>query len=108
VVQGISSDLAGIGYSGIGYLTSGVRPIPLVGTDGKPYEAKAEHCLSGRYPLARFLYIYVNRAPGQPFDKLTSEFIRFVQSRSGQEVVVKDGYFPLPAKAAAVETRKVL
>jgi phosphate transport system substrate-binding protein len=108
VVQGISSDLAGIGYSGIGYLTSGVRAIPLVGTDGTAYEAKSENCLSGRYPLARFLYIYVNKPPGQQFDKLTVEFIRFVLSRSGQEVVVKDGYFPLPAKAAANETRKVI
>jgi phosphate transport system substrate-binding protein len=108
VVQGISTDLGGIGYSGIGYLTSGVRAIPLVGADGTAYEARAEHCLSGRYPLARFLSIYVNKAPGRPLDKLTSEFIQFVQSREGQEVVVKDGYFPLPAKAAAVESRKVL
>jgi phosphate transport system substrate-binding protein len=108
VVQGISTDLGGIGYSGIGYLTSGVRAIPLVGADGTAYEARAEHCLSGRYPLARFLYIYVNKAPGRPLDKLTAEFIQFVQSREGQEVVVKDGYFPLPAKATAVESRKVL
>jgi phosphate transport system substrate-binding protein len=108
VVQGISSDLAGIGYSGIGYLTSGVRAIPLAGADGTAYEAKSENCLSGRYPLARFLYVYVNKAPGQPFDKLTAEFIRFVESRTGQEVVVKDGYFPLPARAAAAEVRKVL
>jgi phosphate transport system substrate-binding protein len=108
VVQGISTDLAGIGYSGIGYLTSGVRAIPLSGADGVAYEAKAEHCLSGRYPLARFLYVYINKRPGQPSDKLTAEFIRFVQSRAGQEVVVKDGYFPLPAKAAAIETGKLL
>jgi phosphate transport system substrate-binding protein len=108
VVQGIATDLAGIGYSGIGYITSGVRAIPLAGADGTAYEAKAEHCLSGRYPLARFLYIYVNQAPGKPMDKLTAEFLRFVLSRNGQEVVVKDGYFPLPAKAAAVEVRKVV
>jgi phosphate transport system substrate-binding protein len=108
VVQGIATDLAGIGYSGIGYITSGVRAIPLAGADGTAYEAKAEHCLSGRYPLARFLYIYVNQAPGKPMDKLTAEFLRFVLSRDGQEVVVKDGYFPLPARATAVEVRKVL
>lgn len=107
VVQGIATDLAGIGYSGIGYLTSGVRAVPLAGADGTAYDAKAEHCLSGRYPLARFLYVYINKPPQQPIDKLTAEFIRFVQSRAGQEVVVKDGYYPLPAKAAAVEARKV-
>jgi phosphate transport system substrate-binding protein len=108
VVQGIATDLAAIGYSGIGYITSGVRAIPLAGADGTAYEATSEHCLSGRYPLARFLYVYVNKAPGKPMDKLTAEFLRFVLSREGQEVVVKDGYFPLPAKAAAIEVRKVL
>jgi len=108
VVQGIATDLGGIGYSGIGYLTSGVRAVPLSGADGVVYEAKAEHCLSGRYPLARFLYVYVNKSPRQPLDKLTAEFIRFLQARQGQEVVVKDGYFPLPAKVAALEVRKVL
>jgi phosphate transport system substrate-binding protein len=107
VVQGISSDLAGIGYSGIGYLTSGVRAVPLSGTSGVAYAATAENCLSGRYPLARFLFVYVNKPPGQPLDTLTTEFIRFIQSREGQEVVVKDGYFPLPAKAAAEEVKKI-
>ncbi len=108
VVQGIATDLGGIGYSGIGYLTSGVRAVPLAGSDGKPYATTAENCLSGRYPLARFLYIYVNKPPGQPLDKLTAEFIRFVESREGQETVVKDGYFPLPVQAAAMEVRRVL
>jgi phosphate transport system substrate-binding protein len=107
VVQGVSSDLGGIGYSGIGYMTSGVRAVPLASTEGKPYEASMENCLSGKYPLARFLYIYVNKNPAQPMDKLTGEFIRFVLSKQGQEVVVKDGYFPLPAKPAADEAKKV-
>jgi phosphate transport system substrate-binding protein len=108
VVQGVSSDLSGIGYSGIGYMTSGVRAVPLAGADGKPYEASMENCLSGKYPLARFLYIYVNKKPGRPMDKLTAEFLRFVLSKEGQEVVIKDGYFPLPAKPAADEARKIL
>jgi phosphate transport system substrate-binding protein len=52
--------------------------------------------LSGEYPLARFLYIYVNKKPNQPLDKLTAEFIKFVESKEGQEVVAKAGFFPLP------------
>lgn len=100
VVQGVASNLAGIGYSGIGYATSGVRAIALANTDGVMYEPTLENCLSGDYPLARFLYIYVNRKPGEPLDKLTHEFIRFVCSQQGQEIVVKDGYFPLPATVA--------
>jgi len=101
VVQGIASDTYGLGYSGIGYLTSGVRTVPLGETDGKYYEATMENCLSGDYPLARSLYVYVNKKPGKPIDKLTSEFLKFVLSKAGQEIVVKDGYFPLPATVAA-------
>jgi len=107
VVQGISSDLGGIGYSGIGYKTSGVRAVPLAGADGKAYDASPENCLSGKYPLARFLTVYVNKPPGRPMDKLTAEFLKFVLSKPGQEVVVKDGYFPLPAAAVAAELKKL-
>ena len=96
VVQGIGSDLGGIGYSGIGYKTSEVRAIPLGEKEGKFVEATYENSLSGDYPLARFLYVYVNKKPGAPMDKLTAEFLKFVLSKEGQEVVVKDGYFPLP------------
>ncbi len=101
VVQGISSDQYGIGYSGIGYLTSGVRALPLAEKDGGSFvEATYENCLDGSYPLARFLVVYVNKKPGQPFDKLTSEFLKFVASKEGQEIVIKDGYFPIPAEVA--------
>lgn len=96
VVQGAASDISAIGYSGIGYKTSDVRALPLGEEDGKFVEPDYENCLSGDYPLARFLYVYVNKKPGQPMDKLTLEFIKYVLSKAGQEVVVKDGYFPLP------------
>lgn len=99
VVQGIASDLGGIGYSGIGYTTSGVRALPL-GDGGKLYEPSMANCLSGDYPLARFLYVYMNDSPNEKVDKLTYEFLRFVLSKQGQEIVVKDGYFPMPASVA--------
>jgi len=101
VVQGVASDLYGIGYSGIGYKTSGVKAIALSEETGsEAYAPNLENCLTGDYPLARFLYIYVNKAPNEPLDPLTAEFLRFVVSRQGQEIVVKDGYFPLPAVVA--------
>ncbi len=100
VVQGIASDISAIGYSGIGYKTSDVRAVPLGEEDGKFVEADYENCISGDYPLARFLFVYVNKKPGEPMDKLTSEFLKFVVSKEGQEVVVKDGYFPLPKEKA--------
>jgi phosphate transport system substrate-binding protein len=99
VVQGVASDLGGIGYSGIGYATSSVRALPLAEA-GTMYTPSLENCLSGDYPLARFLYIYVNKKPNEPLDKLTQEFISFVLSKAGQEIVVKDGYYPLPATVA--------
>ena len=98
VVQSISSTLNAIGYSGIGYKTSSVRAVPLVDKHGQVEEANETNALSGKYPLARFFYVYVNKAPNQPLSPLDAEFIKLVLSKQGQEVVVKDGYIPLPAK----------
>ena len=101
VVQSVSSSLNGIGYSGIGYKTSGVKALPLSKkSDGEKIAATSENAISGDYPLARFLYVYLNKAPGKPLSPLESEFIRMVLSTQGQKVVVKDGYIPLPSKVA--------
>ncbi len=108
VVQGVSEDPAGIGYSGIGYRTSGVKVVELAEEAGGEYHGVGpEEVLSGRYPLARFLYVYVNRPPGRPLPPLVREFLRFVLSRQGQGEVVKDGYLPLSAAAALEELKKV-
>lgn len=96
VVQGIASDLMGVGYSGIGYKTSGVKALAIKSSDGTCVQPTAENAINGSYPLARFLMVYVNKKPGEPLDKLTTEFLSFVGSKQGQEIVVKDGYFPLP------------
>lgn len=98
VVQSISSTINAIGYSGIGYRTASVRAVPLVNKRGEEEEANERNALSGKYPLARFFYVYVNKAPNQPLNPLEAEFIKLVLSRQGQEVVVKDGYIPLPKK----------
>ena len=108
VVQSVSASLNGIGYSGIGYTTSSVRAIPLTKSADKPFvEASAENAVNGSYPLARFLYVYVNKAPGEELDPITSEFLKMVLSKQGQEVVVKDGYIPLPAKVSDREKGKL-
>jgi phosphate transport system substrate-binding protein len=108
VVQGVASERAGIGYSGIGYRTADVRPVPLArDANSKHVEAVAENAYSGEYPLARFLYIYINAQPGQPLDPLRREFVRFIFSRQGQEAVMRDGYFPVDANLAR-ETLKGL
>jgi len=108
VVQGVTVDRYAAGYSGIGYATSGVRAVPLAEKEGdRCHEASADEAYAARYPLARFLFVYLNRAPGKPLDPLTREFVKLVLSREGQEVVVKDGYFPIPATIAKEELDKV-
>ena len=99
VVLGVTEELEGIGYSGIGYQTSGVRTLPLSKKKGeKAYEPNYANVLSGKYPLARMLYVYVAKEPGKPLPKRTLEYLKFVLSKQGQEIVVKDGYLPLPGE----------
>lgn len=108
VVQGVEKDRYGIGYSGIGYTTSGVRAVPLAAAEGQPaVTATSENAASGAYPLARFLEVYVNKVPGKALDRLTAEFLRFMLSADGQRVVVKSGYDPLDAATAALQLAKL-
>jgi phosphate transport system substrate-binding protein len=100
VVQGVEKELGGVGYSGIGYKTSGVRAVP-VSDKGGPIEANQENAETFKYPISRYLYIYINANPATGPDPLVKEFIRFVLSKQGQDDTAKDGYFPLPAKKAA-------
>lgn len=108
VVQAVSTSLNGIGYSGIGYRTASVRPVPLSVGNGNPFvPATADNAIHGRYPLARFLYIYVNKAPNESLSPNTAEFLKMVLSRQGQEIVQRDGYIPLPIAVANRELTKV-
>jgi phosphate transport system substrate-binding protein len=98
VVQSVTSSKNGIGYSGMGYSTSGIRMVPLAKKAGQPFvEATPENAIKGAYPLTRYLYIYVNKKPNQPLAPLENEFMKMVLSKTGQQVVIKDGYIPLPA-----------
>lgn len=108
VVEGIAKEIGGIGYSGIGYTTSGVRAIPLSEKKGGPVaEANYQNVLNGKYPLSRMLYIYVAKKPGQPLPKLVEEFLTYVLSKEGQQIVVKDGYDPLTAKLAENQLKQL-
>ncbi len=97
IVQSITSSLNGVGYSGIGYKTSGVKAVPLAKKAGQAFiAATPENAVTGKYPLARFLYVYVNKQPNKPLEPLEQEFIKMVLSQVGQKMVIKDGYIPLP------------
>jgi len=108
VVQGITNDRTGIGYSGIGYLTSGVRALPLSQKgrfNDQAFPPTYDNALTGKYPLSRFLYVYVNKHPKKGLDPLTKQFMTYVLSKEGQEVVVKDGYYPLTAATGTLNVQ---
>jgi phosphate transport system substrate-binding protein len=108
VVQGITEDRYAIGYSGAGYRTSGVRAVPLAELPAGPYyEGTYEEVTTGKYPLSRFLYVYVNKAPTKPLDPLALEFLKLIMSKDGQETVIKDGYMPLSAAIVKEELAKI-
>ncbi len=107
VVQSVSASLNGIGYSGIGYRTSGVRALPLAKKGTSFIEANMENAISGRYPLSRYLYVYVNKHPNKALPPMEAEFLKMILSKSGQAIVEKDGYIPLPSKVVAKEFKKL-
>ena len=106
VVQCVTEDRFGIGYSGIGYRTSGVKALKLA-DKADFFDGSYGNVTSGKYPLSRYLYIYVNKAPGKPLDPLVREYLKLILSREGQEVVVKDGYLPLAPSVVAEELKKL-
>ena len=102
VVRGVEQTINAIGYSGIGYKTSGVRVVPLAKEEGGQFaEANADNAADGSYPLARFLYVYANKHPNNGWRPLDREFFRLVLSKQGQEVVNRDGYIPLTEGVAS-------
>jgi phosphate transport system substrate-binding protein len=108
VVQGVARDPYGIGYSGIGYATPGVRAVPiLVDETDPPIEATFANAANGRYPFARFLEVYINKPPGSAVDRLTFEYLRFMLSADGQHVVIRAGFHPLDAATAARQLDKL-
>jgi len=108
VVQAVASSLNGIGYSGIGYITSGVKALAIADDGGEAVPATKANAGSGAYPLSRYLYVYVNKKPGQPLSPIEKEFLTLVLSKEGQAIVQKDGYIPVSAEVAERELLKLL
>ena len=101
----VAADKYAIGYSGIGYLTDGVRTVPLATTPGECYDTSPASTYSGKYPLARYLYLYLNKAPGKALDPAILEFAKFILSRDGQTETIKSGFYPItePVRSKALE-----
>jgi phosphate transport system substrate-binding protein len=93
----VAEDRYGIGYSGLAYLDRGVRVLPLVAAAGDAPQAPTyENVALATYPLSRITFFNVNKAPGKPLPPALDEFLRFVLSREGQQVVLDHAaYLPL-------------
>ncbi len=95
VVQGVAADKFGMGYSGIGYVTADVKALAVSAkTGGKSVAANAANAYSGDYLLSRFLFVYINAKPGEGPSPIVGEFVKLLLSQQGQQVVVKDGFYP--------------
>jgi phosphate transport system substrate-binding protein len=104
VVEGVAGDKFAIGYSGLGYKTEGVRALPVAAYDGgECYETSAEMVRAGKYPIARYLEIYVNRKPSEALDPLRAEFIKFILSKDGQALTEKGGYYSINSDERQVD-----
>jgi phosphate transport system substrate-binding protein len=108
VVSKVAGDKFAIGYSGIGHKTDGVRTVPLAVTFGREcYDTSAESTYTGKYPVARFLYIYFNKKPNEPIDSLRREFIKFILSKDGQTLTEKSGFYPITNELREKELKKL-
>jgi phosphate transport system substrate-binding protein len=106
VVQSVSQGLNAIGYSGIGYKTAGVKAVAVSKKGDNFIDATAANAANGSYPLSRYLYVYINKHPNKDLSPMDREFIRYILSKQGQQIVEKDGYVPLPSSVIAKDLEK--
>ncbi|MDP9050655.1 MAG: substrate-binding domain-containing protein [Acidobacteriota bacterium] len=109
IVDALAQDATGIALSGAGTRNNGVKLIPVGVNDAGPFiSASRESVESRAYPLSRSVWIYSNQGPAHPLDPRTREFLRFIFSREGQELVRQEGeYLPLTPELAAAELKKL-
>jgi len=107
IVQGVAADPGAIGFASIFFACKRVRVVPIAGADGHFYAPTEENVRSLRYPLSRFLYVCVNKPPRQPLGGPAAEFLRFLLSREGQQIVAAGGNIPLDA-ATVEQGRRTL
>jgi phosphate transport system substrate-binding protein len=106
VAQGVAADKNAIGYGGFGNLIDGVKAVALSeAPDGPYYEGTFDEVVRHKYPLSRYIYIYINRAPGKPIEPKVKEYLSYILSKEGQEAVAREGVF-LPLTAAAVKAER--
>jgi len=106
----LARDPYGIGWAGMPQFeaakVSGLKAIALAASEGGPYVAPTKQTMADRtYPLARRVYIYLNRPSGLPVDPKLREFLRFILSREGQRILADHGTY-LPLTPAVVREQR--
>jgi len=103
------TQLGGLTYALLANLTPDVRVVPLSEKDGDPFIAPTiDTVYHHTYPLARYVYIFVNRPPGTALEPKTKEFLKLVLSKQGQDVVAAEGVFmPLLPDVVREELKKL-
>jgi phosphate transport system substrate-binding protein len=110
VVDRVGADPLAVGLVALNKVNSKVRVVPLVGNDGASLTSgSAADIVAGKYPYDRYMYIYVRRPVGEPFDPLVKEYLRMVLSKQGQQIIAHDakGYLPLSLKEVEEELAKL-
>jgi phosphate transport system substrate-binding protein len=104
----VEADRYGIGYSGVAYIDGAVKALPLgLHKDGPFYAPSYENVARASYPLSRVLYFNVDKTPGKQLNPAVEEFLRFVLSREGQQIVLREALY-LPLRASQVESSRAL
>jgi phosphate transport system substrate-binding protein len=108
MAKNVAKDRYSIGYSGLAYLDQGVRVLPLVANPGDAPQAPSyENVALATYPLCRLTFFNVNKPPGKPLHPAVDEFLRFILSREGQQIVLDHAIY-IPLRANQVQTSRSL
>ncbi len=108
VVSAIASNRFAMGYSGMGGNSDLVKPLMISERNGTSGISPSEdNALDGSYPLARYLFLAINYKPNSGLDLTRREFLKFIYSQDGQELVLLDGYLPINAVVAEEALKEV-
>lgn len=99
LAEGVVNDKGGIGYSGVGYVREGLKAVNVALDEDSKYftPLEKENIDSGNYPIARPLFFYTNGLP----EGLTLEYLEWVLSPAGQQVISKQGFYELTPEYAS-------